>query len=98
MWKLLESVASANGTQLIRHHQLIPVQFINLGLVPEASDPGLFDAVPEATVPVWQVYVKAKTSWRQDLFKKRFPTQTFYFSSFEEEKDCLKKLVDKWRA
>jgi tetratricopeptide (TPR) repeat protein len=97
-WKLLESLASSNGTELSRHNQFIPIQFLNLSQVREASDPSLFESVPEATVPAWQEYVKAKTLWRQELFKKRFPAATFYHGSFQEEQDCLKKLVSKWSA
>jgi tetratricopeptide (TPR) repeat protein len=95
IWGDLSTLAQGQGKTLERHHDLVPLQF----LVPDVdkqTDDSLLEAVPPETASAWREYLKQKRLWRQEQFRKQFPNEKFYHTSFPEELDCLSALVIEW--
>lgn len=91
-------IRSIKGVRLERHASLIPLQFLLVSANVESFDESMFDGVPAETVPAWQEYVRNKILWRQEKFQAAFPSESFYHATFNEEFDCLNKLVEKWNS
>jgi len=98
VWQDLEQAARRQGRNLERHTEIIPFQFLVLSMGAESYDEKLFDNVPQETVPAWREYVKNKLLWRRERFQKEFPKAEIYYSSFPEELDCLRKMVEAWSS
>ncbi|MEW5976997.1 MAG: tetratricopeptide repeat protein [Acidobacteriota bacterium] len=95
-WANLDSLAQSEGGRLTRHTEAVPLQFLLVGLAGQNYEEALFETVAPQTVPAWRTYVKQKLLWKEQLFKKRYPQESFYHSSSEEEIDCLKRAVEEW--
>ena len=72
------------------------MQFLLLSANVDSFDESMFDSVPAETIPAWREYVRQKVLWRQEKYQGAFPKEAFYHATFEEEFDCLNKLVAKW--
>jgi tetratricopeptide (TPR) repeat protein len=91
-------IRAIGGVQLERHGSVIPLQFLLLSADEESVDETMFDAVPAETVPAWREHARAKILWRREKFRATFPGESFYHATFEEEYDCLNKLIEKWNT
>jgi len=97
-WKNLEEFAKAEGSSFRRHAEIIPNRFLFLGFDDEAYDERMFDSVAPASVPAWREYTRNKLLWRQKKFSEVFPQSPFYHTTYQEELDCIGRLVEKWSA
>ncbi len=98
VWQDLERVASSQGSQLRRHPDLVPIQFLLLGIDANSYDENIYDNLPPQSIPAWREYVRSKLLWRQEKFAQVFPKETFYHTSFEEENESLQAAVTKWEG
>jgi tetratricopeptide (TPR) repeat protein len=98
IWRDLEQIAYAEGGQFGRHTDLVPIQFLLLGIDTSTYDESLYDNLPALTVPAWKEYVRSKLLWRQERFTKAFPHEAFYHASFEEELESLQAAIRKWNS
>lgn len=89
-------IRSISGKSIERHASTIPMQFLLLSANVDSFDESIFDGVHAETVPAWREYVRTKILWRQEKYQAAFPKEAFYHATFEEEFDCLNKLVEKW--
>jgi tetratricopeptide (TPR) repeat protein len=97
-WKSFEEVWRAAGREFERHHDFVPLAFLQLGIDVSSYDESMFQDVPAETVAAWREYVREKILWRQVKFARAFPNEAFYHTTFQEERDCLGALVAKWQA
>jgi thioredoxin 1 len=91
-------IRAIRGARIERHASTIPTQFLLLSGDVDSFNESMFDSVPAETVPAWREYVRNKILWRQEKFQAAFPKESFYHATFEEELDCLNRLVGKWSA
>jgi tetratricopeptide (TPR) repeat protein len=97
-WNDLEQVASGQGQQLQRHTDLIPIQFLLLGINTNTYDESIYEDLLPQTIPAWQEYVRSKLLWRKEKFAKAYPKEAFYHTSFDEELESLQAAVKKWES
>jgi tetratricopeptide (TPR) repeat protein len=98
VWTELEQMASREGKQLQRHSDLVPIQFLLLGIDASSYDESIYDNLPPQTIPAWREYVRSKLLWQQEKFAKAFPNESFYHTSFSEEIESLQAAVTKWET
>jgi hypothetical protein len=51
-----------------------------------------------AQVAVWGYYGDLKARWRTEIFKQRFPSESEYRYTFEEEFECRRALAEQWEG
>jgi tetratricopeptide (TPR) repeat protein len=98
IWGDMEQIASTEGRQLQRHADLVPIQFLLLGIDAGSYDESIYDNLPPQGIPAWREYVRSKLLWRQEKFEKAFPNDSFYHTSFNEEMESLQAAVTKWKS
>ncbi len=45
---------------------------------------------------IWRQYGEMKAGWRSDTFRARFPDESKYRYTFEEEYECRQHLAEQW--
>jgi len=96
VWTDLTTLAESEGKRVERRAGMIPSTFLMIGSDPGSYNEAIFSAVPAATVPAWQAYLKTKLLWRQEKFRQKHPRSAFYYTTAEEEVQCLTALLDVW--